>query len=398
MRKSWSCKGRIRQLLQLLISMLLVACSSMETATITSKKVSVSMINLVENPFVLDTGLQSRSISFENMTGEPGVGGQASSPLGVGRKGAPARRINPGETVQIADISGAGTIRHIWITTLPNSDVMRGTVIRVYWDGQEYPSIEAPIGDFFGFAHGSTPPFQTAVHSVGAAGSLNMWLPMPFVDGARVTISNEGEEIIPFFFQIDYTIGESYPADIGRLHVLFRRENPTSLGQDFEVLPLRKGRGRYMGTVIGVRPDDSAWWGEGEVKMYIDGDKEFATIVGTGAEDYVGLSWGLQQTPFLYNGASFVEHNDGGKKGTGAISMYRWHMLDPILWSSDMRITMQQIGHKPKDGVPPDTMEKYLGGLFERQDDWSAATFWYEAVPSEPLPKMPNYKERTADL
>ncbi len=347
---------------------------------------------LVHSPWHLDTGLQSRSISFENPTGERAGGGRVASPLGVGRKGDPARIIQPGETVELANISGAGTIRHIWMTTHGRAEIMRGTVIRAWWDGQKHPSIEAPVGDFFGFAHGKTEPFQTAIHSVGERYGLNIWLPMPFTKSARITITNEGSQAMPLFYQIDYTIGDRHDDTIGRLHVLFQRQNPTTLTRDFEILPRREGRGRYIGTVIGVRPHDPAWWGEGEAKIYLDGDREFPTIAGTGAEDYVGQSWGIQQVPHMYQGASLVTKPKSSD--SGPISMYRWHMTDPVYWYEDIRVTMQQIGHK---GAAK-TLAEYKSQLFERQDDWSAATFWYEPVPSAPLPPMPDVKARLADL
>jgi hypothetical protein len=345
--------------------------------------------------FDLDTGLDTRSISFENPTGERGAGGQAASPLGVGRKGAPARVLHPGDEVLLADIKGNGSIRHIWMTTFPNPVTLRGAVIRVYWDGQEHPSIEAPMGDFFGFAHGATPAFQTAVHSVGEAVGMNIWLPMPFTRGMRMTFTNESPVVMPLFYQIDYTLGDNHGDDVGRLHVLFQRQNPTTAGLDFELMPERKGKGRFIGSVMGVRPIDPSWWGEGEFKFYRDGDTTFPTIAGTGAEDYVGLSWGLQPTPFLYHGSTYRESDQTSE--TGRISMYRWHIKDPVLWESSGRATIQQIGHKPGPN-PPTTIPEYLINLFEREDDWSTASFWYEAIPSAPLPAMPGLQARIADL
>ncbi len=342
--------------------------------------------------YTVNTHLQSRAITFENPTGAPGKGGMVASPLGVGRKGDPARMVQPGEEVELANIKGAGTIRHIWMTMHRTPEVMRSVVIRMYWDGQEHPSVEAPIGDFFGFAHGRTEPFQTAVHSVGKRLALNIWLPMPFRKNARITLTNEAEKRIPLFYQIDYTIGDKHPKDVGRLHVLFRRESPTTLGEDFEILPKRTGKGRFIGTVLGIQPDYKAWWGEGEVKIYLDGDKEFATIVGTGAEDYVGLSWGIQQNAFLYHGANLVTNED--TSDTGAVSMYRWHIPDPVYWRKDIRVTVQQIGHEGQGT----TLADYKAQLFERQDDWSAATFWYESVPSAPLPPMPDRAARLAGI
>jgi hypothetical protein len=332
--------------------------------------------SLIAQPYRLDEGLTSRSISFENPTGAPGAGGKAASNLGPGRKGSPMRDVKPGETVQLCDIAGPGTIRHIWITTQPKPPVLRSLVVRGWWDGQEHPSIECPLGDFFGFAHGKVMPYCSAVHSVGSSAGMNIWLPMPFASRARLSLTNEGAEAIPLFYQIDYTIGDPHRADVGRLHVLFRRENPTTLKRDFELLPERTQKGRFIGSVIGIRALHENWWGEGEIKVYMDGDTQWPTICGTGSEDYVGLSWGVQQTPFFYNGCSLNQ-----KK---FVSMYRWHLPDPILWDKSCRITIQQIAWKD--------------GLAEVQDDWSCATFWYEAVPSGPLPAMPAVKGRVADI
>lgn len=333
--------------------------------------------DLVAEPFALDTGLVSRSISFENPTGDPGVGGKAASRLGEGRKGAPAREIRPGESVTLCDVSGPGTIRHIWMTTSADPAVQRECVIRAWWEGQGYPSIECPIGDLFGIAHGKITPYQSAVHSCGPTGGRNLWLPMPFAKRARFTFTNEGQKPVTLFYQLTYTLGDKLPRDTGRLHVLFRRENPTTLKRDFELLPQRSQKGRFIGSVIGIRnlhPDQ--WWGEGEVKVFMDGDREWPTIVGTGSEDYVGLAWGIQHAPFLYNGCSLNEKH--------FITMYRWHLPDPIAWRKECRITIQQIAWKD--------------GLQETSDDWSCATFWYEPVPSAALPPMPGVAVRTADL
>ncbi|MBN2477648.1 MAG: DUF2961 domain-containing protein [Pirellulales bacterium] len=339
-----------------------------------------SPADLVAQPYLLDTGLVSRSISFENPTGAPGEGGKAASNLGVGRKGSPAKTMPPGDVQQLCDIEGSGTIRHIWITTPGNPQNLRSLVIRAWWDGQEHPSIECPMGDFMGMAHGKVMAYQSAVHSVGEKAGMNIWLPMAFTKRAKITVTNEAGQdakAVPLFYQIDYTLGDKHAADVGRLHVLFRRENPTTEKQDLELLPPRKNKGRFIGSVIGIRNlHPGQWWGEGEIKVYFDGDKEFPTICGTGSEDYVGLSWGIQQTPFLYNGCSLNQKN--------FVSMYRWHLPDPIAWQKECRITIQQIAWK--------------NGLAETQDDWSCATFWYEPVPSAALPTMPDLKARTADI
>ncbi len=350
----------------------LVAASCQSTAPTGARKGDV-----LSEPYLLDTGLLSRSICFENPTGAPGEGGQAASKLGVGRKGAPAITLLAGKTVTLCDVQGPGTIRHIWMTTSNNPTNLRSLVLRAWWDGQAHPSIECPIGDFMGFAHGRVVGYFSAVHSLGRNAGMNLWLPMPFARSAKFTLTNEGKDNVPLFYQMDYTVGDRLPADVGRLHVLFRRENPTAEKRDFELLPRRTGKGRYIGALIGIRnlhPDQ--WWGEGEVKMYLDGDTEFPTIVGTGSEDYIGLSYGVQQTPYFYNGCNLDENN--------FVSMYRWHLPDPIYWTREARITIQQIAWK--------------GGLAEVQDDWSTATFWYEPVPSAPLPPLPDVQARTTDL
>jgi len=340
-----------------------------------------SQSNVAGEPYLLSSGLASRAITFENPTGAKGAGGQTENHLGVGRKGAPNRRFQPGETVQLADIAGPGTIRHIWVTLGPrNPEILRSMVIRVYYNNQAHPSIESPIGDFMGFAHGKVMPYQSAAHSVGKRAGMNLWLPMPFTDRVRMTLTNERDIPVMVYYQIDYTIGDRHPRDVGVLHTLFRRENPTTMTQDFEILPQRTGRGRFMGTVLGIRSLDPHWWGEGEMKAYIDGDTDFPTICGTGSEDYVGLSYGMQQTPFLYNGCSLNQN--------AFISMYRWHHLNPIVWEEDIRITIQQIGYD----------RERENHLYERQDDWSAATFWYEPAPSAPLPVFPDQSVRLADI
>lgn len=333
--------------------------------------------DVVTEPYALDTALISRSICFENPTGAAGEGGQAASKLGATRKGAPAMTLKAGKDVQLCDIEGPGTIRHIWMTTARDPMNLRSLVIRAWWDGQEHPSIECPIGDFMGTAHGKVMPYCSAVHSLGQNAGMNIWLPMPFSKRARITLTNEGEKDVPVFYQIDYTVKDKHPKKVGRLHVLFARENPTTEKQDFVLLPKRTGKGRFIGALIGIRNmHPGQWWGEGEIKIFMDGDTEFPTICGTGSEDYVCLSYGMQQTPFLYNGCNLNENN--------FVSMYRWHLPDPIYWKKECRITIQQIAWK--------------GGLAETSDDWSTATFWYEPVPSAALPTMPDVKARTADI
>ncbi len=332
----------------------------------------------LREPYLLHTGLRSRSISFENPTGAPGQGGKAASKLGIGLKGSPCRTIQPGETAGLCDIEGPGMIRHFWMTTSNVSKSLRAIVVRAYWEGQAHPSIECPLGDFMGFAHGKCTAYQSAIHSVSSARGVNLWLPMPFTKRAQITFNNEGAEPVILFYQIDYTLGDKHSQDVGRLHCLFRRENPTTLKQDLELLPQRRGSGRFIGSVVGVHALTAGWWGEGEIKMYFNGDKDFPSYCGTGTEDYAGQGWGFTPTPYLYNGCSLCDNN--------FYSFYRWYLPDPIYWQKKGRITIQQIGYKKGSG------------LVNRSDDWSCATFWYEPAPSAPLPAMPDVAARTADL
>ncbi len=363
---------------------------------------SEAQLLIDDKPFHLGTGVQSRSISFENPTGAPGEGGKTSNHLGVGRKGFPAKDIAAGETVTLCDINSRGTIRHMWMTGgwKDNPKLLRSTIIRAYWDGQKHPSIECPVGDFMGLAHGKVTSYQSSVHSVGENAALNIWLPMPFTKGARITLTNESTTPFVLFYQIDYTLNDKHDENIGRLHVCFRRENPTVVKKDFEILPLRKGKGRFIGAVIGIRTLYPDWWGEGEIKIFMDGDKEFPTICGTGSEDYICLSYGVQQTTFMNHGCNLIFNSDSLIKvkdySTGKlkdmhrqfVSMYRWHLHDPVYWEKECRITIQQIGWS----------SDVKNQLFERQDDWSSATFWYEPVPSDPLPEIPKAEYRIKDL
>lgn len=333
--------------------------------------------------YEVDAGVQSRTISFENPTGEKGKGGTAASAIGVGRKGLPCKAFEAGQTYTLCDIEGPGVVRHIWVTVERSVETLQGIVVRGYWDGQKHPSIEAPLGAFFGIMHGKIGAYQSAAHSVNPSAGMNIWLEMPFAKRAKITLTNESTKKTLLFYYIDYTIGDKLPVKFGRLHVTYRRENPTTMKKDFEILPKRSGQGRFAGCVLGIRTLEENWWGEGEVKVYLDGDTEFPTICGTGTEDYVGQSWGLQDVAYMYGGTSLRDD----KLNT----IYRWHIKDPIYWSKDVRITIQQIGWSEE------VNKKTGSGLYERQDDWSCSSFWYEPIPSAALPKMPDYAARIKD-
>ena len=216
--------------------------------------------------------IESRSASFENPTGERGKAGAAASYLGPTRKGAAWKGIAAGETVVLADIDGPGMIRHIWMTLDLNHTILRGCVIRAYWDGSDQPSVECPVGDFFGIAHGRTNHFFNVLQAMQEGSGLNCYFQMPFARGARLTFSNETDQHLgSLYYSVDYTIGDPVDDDTLRFHSSFRRENPTTMKQDFVIMPQRHGRGRFLGCGIGVRTRSPQRWGGGEDKGYLDG-------------------------------------------------------------------------------------------------------------------------------
>ncbi len=209
--------------------------------------------------------IESRSASFENPKGEKGKGGASASHLGPGRKGSPARGVGAGEEVVLAQVDGPGMLRHIWITgTILTPNALRGMVLRAYWDHSEKPAMECPLGDFFGIAHGRTNHFVNALQAMLEGTGLNCYFQMPFATGAKITLTNEQDTPVEaLFYTVDYTIGDKIGPDTLRFHASFRRENPTQIKKDFVILPKRRGRGRFLGCVIGVRTRSPQWWGEG---------------------------------------------------------------------------------------------------------------------------------------
>ena len=362
-------------------------------------------------PLVPSDDLHSRSLSQENTTGAKGAGGQA----GQTRKGAPCiAPLRAGETVTLSDITGPGCIRHIWLTTPPNNPQHdRNLIIRCYWDGQAQPSVECPLGDFFGMAHGRRRPFASALTTMPEGRGLSCFYPMPFRHHARITLENDAGEDVPFvFYQIDYTLGDALDAQTGYFHVQFRRENPTTLRQDYVVLDGVQGKGRFLGCVIGVRTLDAFWWGEGEFKFYLDGDGEFPTICGTGSEDYACSAWGLGVHHAPYHGCPLYahQHGEGPQRDLDAlISYYRWHVLDPIYFHGNIKVAVQQMGGamvaQARDRIERGELELVTPlqpgqtfVLFERQDDMSSAAFWYQTLPTAPFPPLPDRQQRSASL
>ena len=366
-----------------------------------------------DNLFDIPAGVHTRWISFENPSGAKGQGGQANE----GRKGSPARKINAGETVTLADIEGPGVIRRIWITVRGNPSALRGLVLRIYWEDQDYPAVEAPLQDFFGVPFARQVSFQSCFFSNPEGRSFNCYIPMPFQKRARVVVKNEApKDAGSLFFDLDYTIGDKLPEDLAYFHSRYRRENPTTPKKDFLILPLVKGRGRYLGCNVGIRAigdyKEPVWFGEGEIKIYLDGDREFPTLCGTGTEDLVGSAWGLGLFNHLYQGCllSASQHKVWG--------FYRFHVPDPVYFSEDIRVELQQMsgatveemlkfikpenypelveGHKKFDPSKVKAKEGWFN--FEAPQDVCATAYWYQTLPSPKWGPFEPYEERMKDL
>jgi hypothetical protein len=346
---------------------------------------------------------QSRAACAENLLGQRGAGGTA----GNGRKGAPCVWPFPaGTTHTLLDTDGPGRVRHIWITVPPGNPLyMRNLILRMYWDHSPHPSVEAPLGDFFGIAHGRQREFVTDYVYMQSGKGLNCWIPMPFAKHARITLENDtGGDVPMLFYQVDYTLGDEVGADAGYFHAQFRRLNPCPLGEDFELLSTR-GRGVWLGAVIGVRTlFRDAWWGEGEVKFYMDGDTRLPTICGTGTEDYMGSAWGLDAVATPHQGAPLVDNENG------LYSLYRFHGRDPVYFQSDLRVTIQQIGYGNREKARVFYGEKFSewraagseenspSCYFERHDDWCSVAYWYQLPQAQQFPVLPDRAARSADL
>jgi len=334
----------------------------------------------------------------------PGAGGQTNG----GRKGRPCHwPFLIGETVVLLDAKGPGIVRHIWLTVSGmKPSVLRNLILRIYWDGQATPSVEVPLGDFFGVSHGLQSSLEGTPVGMQSARGFNCWIPMPFRQHARITVENDtGERVEMLFYQVDFTIEDELPRALGYFHAQFRRANPCALRQDYVILSGIERPGVYLGTVIGVRSLFRAgWWGEGEVKFFLDDDTRYPTICGTGLEDYIGSAWGLSRVVTSRQGAPHVD-NEGGY-----YSLYRFHLDDPIRFRRLQQVTVQQIGfgereaarahfgadyhEHPAAGAQPNGSTVYM----ERSDDWSSVAYWYQELPTAPFPPFPDRALRQADL
>jgi hypothetical protein len=329
---------------------------------------------------------KTRSISPENFTGEKGKGGMATKgtganaarELGQGWKISPSVVIAAGQTFVMADIKGSGAIQHIWMT--PTGD-NRMNILRIYWDGENQPSVECPAGDFFACGMGEYTQITSLPVCVNPMSGFNCYWIMPFRKGSKITMTNIDEKSMVLYYQIDYTLTQ-VPEDAAYLHAQFRRVNPVPFKAVYTILDNVQGKGQYVGTYITWASNSPGWWGEGEIKFYMDGDKDFPTICGTGTEDYFCGSYGFskpgtdqyQEFCSPYTGMPQVIKSEKQPK----FGLYRWHIMDPIRFDNDLKVTIQALGWQSE------------GRYLPLQDDLSSVAFWYQTEPHSSFPKLPD--------
>lgn len=332
---------------------------------------------------------KSRSISAENRNGEPGRGGmageegaswEAAKDLGVGWKTSPCVKIAAGETFPLADIEGPGAIQQIWMTP---TEGWRFLILRIYWDGQEYPSVECPIGDFFACGWEQYSQLSSLAVCCNPRSGLNCYWEMPFRRRCRMTVENLNPKEATLFYQINYTLTE-IPEDCAYFHASFRRVNPLPYKEVYTVLDGVEGKGHYVGTYLAWGVNNACWWGEGEIKFYLDGDTEYPTICGTGTEDYFCGSYNFENPHTHKNYVEFSTPYGGFYKvGMDALyqsqnrfGAYRFHINDPIRFEEDLKVTIQALGWR--EG----------GRYLPLQDDISSVAFWYQDLPTAEFPKL----------
>jgi len=334
---------------------------------------------------------KTRSISPENFSGgkgqgdqaTEGTGAQAARDLGQGWKLSPSIRIAAGETRELAAIDGAGAIQQIWMTPTGN---WRYSILRIYWDGSDTPSVECPVGDFFACGWGKYAQLSSLAVCVNPGSAFNCYWEMPFRKGARITMTNIADEQMTLYYQINYT-ETAVPDDVAYFHAQFRRTNPLPYKDVYTLLDGVRGRGQYVGTYMAWGVNNTSWWGEGEIKFYMDGDDEYPTICGTGTEDYFCGSYnfdvgkdngGYREFTTPYAGLPQVIRPDGLYSSQTRFGMYRWHIMDPIRFEQDLRVTIQALGWRSG------------GRYLPLQDDIASVVYWYQTLPSAPFPQLPD--------
>jgi hypothetical protein len=334
---------------------------------------------------------QSRSISPENFNGAKGMGGMATEgtgkncakDLGQGWKVSPSVKVAPGETFEMANIEGPGAIQQIWLTPTGN---WRFSILRIYWDDQEHPSVECPVGDFFACGWGKYAQVSSLAICVNPGSAFNCYWEMPFQKKCRMTLSNLDDKEMVLYYQINYTLTE-IPPDAAYFHAQFRRTNPLPYKEDCTILDGVSGKGHYVGTYMAWGVNNNGWWGEGEIKFYMDGDDIFPTICGTGTEDYFCGSYnfdvgkengGYREFTTPYAGLPQVLRPDGLYQSNTRFGMYRWHIMDPIRFQSELRVTIQALGWRSG------------GRYLPLQDDIASVAYWYQTLPTVPFAPLPD--------
>lgn len=333
---------------------------------------------------------QSRSISAENKDGRKnggglateGTGKSAGEYLGVGWKISPSIDIKSGETVEIADINGPGKIVSMWMTA---EAILRYTILRIYWDDQEHPSVEVPLGDFFGCASGQFKQVNALPISVNPTLGFNCYFEMPFNKKCRITIENLDDKKMVLFYQINYEL-ISLEEPVGYFHAQFNRVNPVPYKAVYPILEGVEGEGHYVGTYLYWQSNNNYWWGEGEIKFYMD-DDEAPTICGTGTEDYFGGAWSFRSkdytyleysTPYLGFSIDKPDLDSNCDLANTRFNLYRYHIQDPIRFTKNLNITIQALGWRSD-------FKRYL----PLQEDISSVAMWYQTLPSKPFKPLP---------
>jgi len=340
---------------------------------------------------------KTRSISPENFTGEKGKAGMATEgtgknaarDLGQGWKISPSVRIPAKSTFTMGEINGSGAIQQIWMTPAP-LDKTQLYILRFYWDGESTPSVEVPMSHFFACGWGKYAQINSLAVCVNPGSAFNCYWPMPFRKSAKVTMENLDDKDMVLYYQINYTLTD-VPESMAYFHAQYRRESPLKTKGLFTILDGVQGQGHFVGTYLAWEVHSPGWWGEGEIKFYMDGDKDWPTIAGTGTEDYFCGSYNFENretkkyqtfsTP--YTGLAQVLPPDKVYEVGQRFGLYRWHVTDPIRFEKDLRVTIQALGWQ-KDG-------KYL----QEEDDIAAVAYWYQAEPHAAFPKLPDKEALT---
>lgn len=369
--------------------------------------------------------IQPRWNSFENPTSEKGTGGLENK----GAKGHPFDQLKAGESKTLMNVDGSGVITRMWFTIQDRSpQMLRSLKIEMFWDGASKPAVSAPFGDFFGNGLGIMVQHENELFANPEGRSFNCFIPMPFKTGAKVVVTNEGStDLKMLFYDINFIkLTHWNPANL-YFHCFWNRDTATVPGTDYTILPKIEGKGRFLGVNFGVIANPmyrKSWWGEGEVKMYLDGDGDLPTLVGTGTEDYIGTAWGQGKFCNRYTGCLVADTNKDWW------TFYRYHISDPVMFETDIRVTIQAMGGNMKKtviemldaGVPliPVTVQndsafvrlldspqpvdlkdpKIIDGWtnFFRIDDWSSTAYFYLDKPENELPALANTELRTCKL